>query len=395
MEMKLLTLSFILTSLLLLSLIYIPTNTTQPIAILKPATTFIHPKMNPYKATFAYLISASSGDTMKLKRLMLALYHPANHYLIHLEASAPAEDHREIARFVSSNAVFAQVGNVWIVNKPNLVTYRGPTMLATTLHAMAMLLRTANWDWFINLSASDYPLLTQDDLIHAFSDLPKDLNFVQHTSHLGWKLNKRGKPIIIDPGLYSANKSEIWWAIKQRSLPTAFKLYTGSAWTILSRSFSEYCIAGWDNLPRSLLLYYTNFVSSPEGYFQTLLCNSEEFRNTTVNHDLHYISWDIPPKQHPRSLGLKDYRKMILSNRPFARKFKKNDPVLNKIDRHLLKRASRQFSLGAWCLQDGTKCSMLHGENYGVLSPGSGSRRFKILLDKLLSPQNFPRKQCR
>ncbi|KAL8041109.1 hypothetical protein ABFX02_10G145200 [Erythranthe guttata] len=200
-------------------------------------------------------------------------------------------------------------------------------------------------------------------------------------------MGKRGKPIIIDPGLYSANKSEIWWVIKQRSLPTAFKLYTGSAWTILSRSFSEYCILGWDNLPRTLLLYYTNFVSSPEGYFQTLLCNSDEFKNTTINHDLHYITWDNPPKQHPKSLGLKDYRKMILSNRPFARKFKKNDPVLNKIDRELLKRGGRQFSLGGWCLED-DKCSDFRSENYGVLSPGAGSRRLRILLRKLVSINN-------
>lgn len=397
MDIKLFTFSFILTS-LLFSFLYIPTKNTNPITIIKPATTFIIPEQhrNPYNATFAYLISGSSGDTMKLKRLMLALYHPANHYLIHLDAAAPADDHREIARFVSTNAVFAEVGNVWIVKKANLVTYRGPTMLATTLHAMSALLRTAKWDWFINLSASDYPLLTQDDLIHAFSDLPKDLNFVQHTSHLGWKMNKRGKPIIIDPGLYSSNKSEIWWVIKQRSLPTAFKLYTGSAWMILSRSFAEYCIIGWDNLPRSLLLYYTNFVSSPEGYFQTLLCNSEEFKNKTLNHDLHYITWDIPPKQHPRSLGLKDYRKMILSNRPFARKFKKNDPVLNKIDRDLLKRGSRQFSLGGWCLQgQNNKCDKLQGENYGVLKPGAGSRRLRILLSKLVSAQNSSRRRCK
>lgn len=33
--------------------------------------------------------------------------------------------------------------------------------------------------------------------------------------------------MIIDPGLYSLNKSEIWWIIKQRNLPTSFKLYTG------------------------------------------------------------------------------------------------------------------------------------------------------------------------
>uniref|UniRef100_A0A453GE21 Uncharacterized protein n=1 Tax=Aegilops tauschii subsp. strangulata TaxID=200361 RepID=A0A453GE21_AEGTS len=31
--------------------------------------------------------------------------------------------------------------------------YRGPTMVANTLHASAMLLRRSrDWDWFINLS---------------------------------------------------------------------------------------------------------------------------------------------------------------------------------------------------------------------------------------------------
>lgn len=169
MGIKIFIFSFILTS-LLFSLIYIPTKQTPHfIPIPTPTKAFIIPKgpNNPYNATFAYLISASSGDTMKLKRLILALYHPANHYLIHLDAAAPPHDHREIARFISGHHVFAQVGNVWIVNKGNLVTYRGPTMLATTLHGMSILLRTAEWDWFINLSASDYPLLTQDGMVSA------------------------------------------------------------------------------------------------------------------------------------------------------------------------------------------------------------------------------------
>ncbi|KAL3819601.1 hypothetical protein ACJIZ3_005506 [Penstemon smallii] len=227
MDIKIFLISFMTTS-ILFSLLYIPTKQTHPITIFKPTKKLIIPKdINSYNVTFAYLISASNGDTMKLKRLILALYHPGNHYLIHYDAGAPQNEHQEIARFVSSNVVFNEVGNVWIVKKANLVTYRGPTMLATTLHAISLLLRTAKWDWFINLSASDYPLVTQDDLIHAFSSLPKDLNFVQHSSHLGWKMNKRGKPIIMDPGLHSVNKSEIWWAIKQRTLPTAFKLYTG------------------------------------------------------------------------------------------------------------------------------------------------------------------------
>ncbi|KAK6232739.1 Glycosyl transferase [Theobroma cacao] len=399
MGIRIFMISFVLTS-ILFSLLYIPTKLSIPITSFNPmATLNIVQKSNrTYPVTFAYLISASKGDTVKLKRAIRALYHPGNQYLIHLDYEAPAREHRAIAEFVSNDPVFSLAGNVYIVGKPNLVTYRGPTMLATTLHAMSMLLRCCKWDWFINLSASDYPLVTQDDLIHAFSDLPKDLNFIQHTSHLGWKLNKRGKPIIIDPGLYSLNKSEIWWVIKQRTLPTAFKLYTGSAWTVISRSFAEYSIVGWDNLPRTLLLYYTNFVSSPEGYFQTLICNSEDYKNTTVNHDLHYITWDIPPKQHPRSLGLKDFRRMVLSSRPFARKFKRNDPVLDKIDRELLKRRKGKFPYGGWCSENGKKqraCSGFQGENYGILKPGAGSRRLKTLLTKLLSARGFSKRQCR
>ncbi|CAN1765077.1 Beta-glucuronosyltransferase GlcAT14B [Linum perenne] len=409
--------SFILLTLLYSSLLYFPPTTLSRAAV-SPAssaaadTNHLLLLRQPYPVRFAYLISASRGDFSKLSRLIKSLYHPANYYLIHLDSDAPPAEHRLLSEFVSGEAVFEEMGNVWVVEKPNLVTYRGPTMLATTLHAIAILLRKAkDWDWFVNLSASDYPLVTQDDLIDAFSGLPRNLNFVQHSSRLGWKLNKRAKPIMIDPGLYSSNKSEIWWLNKQRSIPTAFKLYTGlipcSAWTILSRQFAEYTIMGYENLPRALLLYYTNFVSSPEGYFQTLICNSREFKNTTANHDLHYIAWDNPPKQHPKLLTVKDYRRMVLSGRPFARKFKRNDPVLDRIDRDLLKRSHNKgnFGYGGWCVESvgrvGGKrrnvgCPSLVGRvRFGPLDPGPGSRRLKSLLGKLVVGDGFIKHQCR
>ncbi|RDX84031.1 Beta-glucuronosyltransferase GlcAT14A, partial [Mucuna pruriens] len=398
MSIKIFVVCFMVTSLLFF-LIFIPTRLTIPSSSFKPAMNYFNTtKANKsYPVTFAYLISASKGDGGKLKRLVRALYHPGNYYLIHMDSGAPEAEHRDVVEYVAKDPVFGQLGNVWVVEKRNLVTYRGPTMLSTTLHAMAMLLRSCQWDWFINLSASDYPLVTQDDMIQAFSQVPRDINFIHHSNQLGWKLNKRGKPIIIDPGLYSLKKSQIWMATKQRSLPTSFKLYTGSAWTILSRSFSEYCIVGWENLPRILLLYYTNFVSSPEGYFQTVICNSKDYKNTTANNDLHYITWDYPPKQHPRTLELKDYRKMVLSNRPFARKFKKNDPVLDKIDRELLKRRRGQFSFGGWCSEGERRraCPNLKTENYGVLKPSPASKKLKALLSYSLSRKIFRKQQCR
>lgn len=172
MGLKFFLISFILTS-VIFTMLYISTHLTSfDMKILNQSstTTLIIPKSinnsRPYPVSFAYLISASKGDTAKVKRTVQALYHPANFYLIHLEREATEDEHGEIARFVRDNPVFQLVGNVLVVGKPNRVTYRGPTMLATTLHAMAMLLRIdAKWDWFINLSASDYPLVTQDGTI--------------------------------------------------------------------------------------------------------------------------------------------------------------------------------------------------------------------------------------
>lgn len=355
-----------------------------------------------YPVTFAYLISASTGDASRAARLLAALYHPGNSYLLHLDREAPAEEHRRLAELVSGRGVYARAGNVWIVGRPNLVTYRGPTMLTTTLHAIAVLLRLRRrWDWFINLSASDYPLVTQDDLMEAFAGLPRDLNFIQHTSHLGWKIKKRARPVILDTALYEDGRAELIRPVNistnLRRLPTAFKLFTGSAWTMLSRAFAEYVTMGWeDNLPRTLLLYHANIVSSPEFYFQTVACNSRRFRNATVNHDLHFIRWDTPPKQHPLYLTAKDYRRMLLSGAAFARKFRDGDPVLDRIDRDILRRRdpAAHFAYGGWCSEAGDQnggaalCSNPQEPGRrGAVKPGAGSRRLKAMLRKTLSPK--------
>ncbi|KAL4200319.1 hypothetical protein AMTRI_Chr03g55780 [Amborella trichopoda] len=387
--------SFILTFVTLFLLSLIPFSLSPPPLTLA-GKGLAHSNSTSTLPKFAYLISGSKGDLQRLKRTLRALYHPLNFYLLHLDLEAPTHEREKLAEHISKDPVFAEVRNVEVVEKANLVTYRGPTMLANTLHAISRLLRTANWDWFINLSASDYPLLTQDDLIHAFSKLPRDLNFIQHTSSLGWKFNKRAKPIVIDPGLYKVKKSEIIWTSQQREIPTAFKLFTGSAWVMLSRAFAEYCILGYENLPRTTLLYYTNFISSPEGYFQTVICNSHGFKNTTVNHDLHYIAWDNPPKQHPIALTNLDYRRMVKSYAPFARKFRRNEPVLDRIDRDLLKRKANQFPYGGWCAmdEDGNKpCSEFRGKI--LIKPGFGSRRLRALLTRALSKRNMGRRQCK
>jgi hypothetical protein len=83
--------------------------------------------------------------------------------------------------YVKGDPMFSQVGNVRVIAKGDLVTYKGPTMVACTLHAVAILLKEGlEWDWFINLSASDYPLMTQDgQSVFLISALPFVSIFLQ------------------------------------------------------------------------------------------------------------------------------------------------------------------------------------------------------------------------
>lgn len=114
----------------------------------------------------AYLISgAGPGDGLRIRRLLRAFYHPWNYYLVGV---AGEEDRADLEAFVRGQEALRRYGNVRVATAGEwaAVTRRGPTELAATLHAAALLLREFDgWSWFINLSASDYPLMSQDGKI--------------------------------------------------------------------------------------------------------------------------------------------------------------------------------------------------------------------------------------
>ncbi|KAL5722118.1 hypothetical protein ACHQM5_005677 [Ranunculus cassubicifolius] len=354
---------------------------------------------NHYPPSFAYYISGGKGQKDRLFRLLLAVYHPRNRYLLHLGSDASGEERSALAVAISAVPVIRAFGNVDVVGKADALTYMGASNIAATLHAAAILLKVdRSWDWFITLSALDYPLLTQDDLSHVFSSFRRDLNFIDHTSDLGWKEDQRVQPIVVDPGIYLArDRNQIFTATQKRPTPEAFKFFTGSPWVTLSRSFLEYCILGWDNMPRTLLMYFTNVLLSQEGYFHSVVCNSPEFQNTTVNTDLRYMVWDNPPKMEPRYLDVDDYDKMAKSGAAFARQFHRDELVLSVIDKKILRRSSSRTTRGAWCT--GQKrmwmdpCAKWGDVN--IVKPGPQARVFKESVMSFVNGTNFGTGQCK
>ncbi|XP_057979484.1 beta-glucuronosyltransferase GlcAT14A-like [Malania oleifera] len=376
----------------------LPLSLLSLLLFLAPRTPLLRPRSRflsasnltdplPPPPRIAYFVAGSKGDGARMLRLLLAIYHPRNQYLLHLDLRAPQRQREELAALVLSVDAFVAAGNVDVVGKADSVNYGGSTPLALVLHGAAILLRRAqDWDWFVNLDASDYPLIPQDDFLHILSFVPKEFNFIEHTRSIGWKEYQRVIQIVVDPGLYLGSKGGMFMGDKRRTLPGAFRFFTGSQHVILSRKLVEFSILGWDNLPRTLLLFFTNTRFSSKGYFQTLACNSKEFVNTVINSNLRFIAWDNPPQEEPRNLRHSDLKKMLRSGAAFAGKFPHNDPVLDRIDSTILHRGQGTVSPGGWCLGKAGRgrdpCWQWGDAN--ILRPGPAAKRFEKLLLRLL-----------
>ncbi|MBA0823736.1 hypothetical protein Goarm_020445, partial [Gossypium armourianum] len=180
---------------------------------------------------FAYYLFGGKGDKDRIFRLLLAVYHPRNRYLLQLGADASDEERYRLVLALKSVPAIRSFENVDVIGKPDRFSSMGSTHIAATLHAAAMLMKLdRGWDWFIALSALDYPLVTQDDLSHVFSSVRRDLNFIDHTSDLGWKEDQRVLPIVVDPGIYLARRTKIFHATQKRLMPDAFKVFTGKVY---------------------------------------------------------------------------------------------------------------------------------------------------------------------
>ncbi|KAH1046841.1 hypothetical protein J1N35_037625 [Gossypium stocksii] len=349
----------------------------------------------PTPPSIAYLISGSAGDSARILRLLLATYHPRNHYLLHLDLSAPQTERDRLAVTIHSVPIFRAAQNVDVIGKVNYAYQRGSSIVTSTLHGASILLRlSSKWDWFISLSAGDYPLVTQDDLLHILSYLPKNLNFVNHSSYIGWKESKRLKPIIVDTGHYRLEKDEIFYVTQKRVLPNSFRLFSGSAFAMLTRNFIEFCILGADNFPRTLLMYLANMPFSFTNYFPTILCNSK-FKSTVIHHNLQYVAFNMSSsKKKLSSRDLAEFNAMIQSGDAFATQFKFDDPVLDRIDRKILKRKPGRVVQGGWCLGIPANDTCSVWGDADILRPGKGAKRLERRIVKLLSGDRFRSQQC-
>lgn len=297
------------------------------------------------EAKIAFFIQVSSATVLHLPRLLKALHHPENVYAIHLDTKIAPQHVSLIKSLLSGNENYNNV----IIVPSERISYAGVTMLLNTLNAIEILLEASlDWDFFINLSGADYPLVSPyalRKLLGAPPVLMGRLNMLQvqkASRNLPWFFKKRFGAIYLDPGLYpfsSSNASEVLSIEMANPLVTAKTNITSmvktEGWVILHRSFSKYAVHSAQG--RRLLVSYATVRASDEMFFGSLL-ESSQFKATTAWNAMRFISWSINGVSLARPAFLDEHdsdvrEALVSSGALFARKFgKAESDLLDFID---------------------------------------------------------------
>lgn len=274
----------------------------------------------------AYLLMVHKHPEL-VDRLIDTLQDGRNYVAVHVDKKAGKAFRREIAD------VAAKYPNVRLSTSLYCI-WCGWSLVRVALEGMRFLLDWADdWDFFVNLSAQDCALQTQDE-IRQYLIPRRGSNFVFILELAKWprgmKLLKYYNLEIPLKPLYRPVPTFIPRPFLKGVVP-----YAGSAWITLSRDFCDYVTSNPD--VERFKRFYRFALVPEEMFFQTVLMNSP-FRGTVVPDFRRFIP-PFPGKSHPRILTMQDFDEMQASGFMFARKF---DPAVDaEVMSRLYQRAKR------------------------------------------------------
>ncbi|MDX1959981.1 MAG: beta-1,6-N-acetylglucosaminyltransferase [Leptospiraceae bacterium] len=272
-------------------------------------------------STIAYFILVHRFPD-QFKRLFKSIYHPKNHYLIHIDGKTNIDTYEEIQEFI------LDYPNTYLLESENVV-WGGYSMVQAELNGMKYLLEVnANWDFFINLSGQDFPLQSQE-FIQDYLGKNRESSFIKIANQLIDRpdtMNRVENFYVETPNGFVGRQSS-------RPMMKGVTSYIGGQWMILNRECCEFIC----NSPevKSFEDFYLNTFIADESFFQTVIMNTS-FIGNIINDDKRAIIW-IPDgniKLRPKTFTILDADFLMNNEHLFARKFDANidENIINQVE---------------------------------------------------------------
>lgn len=261
----------------------------------------------------------------QFKRLFRAIHDPDNYYLVHVDKNSGPALQAEIRDFLAAYPNAA-------VLESKKALWGGYSLVDAELRGMETLLEMGqDWDFFINLSGQDFPLMTQKR-IRAFLAANRGREFIRVLDQARMRPDTMGRVLQHVVEL----KDRIVDTLVTRLFLDGATPYIGTQWKIVSRAFCDF-VCHDPSVDRYKAFYRNTFIAD-EGFFQTVMMNTA-VHGEIINDDKRLIDWipDGDIKLRPRTFVAADAAQLTASADLFARKFdlQEDSEIFDLLEAHL------------------------------------------------------------
>jgi hypothetical protein len=292
----------------------------------------------------------SHGDQALLARLVARLDH--------LYGKPPIACHHDFSQSRIDTAAFAD--NVRFVT-PSVATGWGKLSVVTAgLAALRLLVETADPDWFVLLSATDYPVRSADAVLAELESSPFDAYVdarpvrgqAPGAATFGGEPNPKLDHFVLPSNIQLKWRfyvgAQLWapviksrpkWRLGRVTLPlpfaapgpfrAGFSAYYGDHWFTANRRAAAALLLD-DDRAKALRKHLVRRAQADECYYQTILANTPGLRICLDNK--RYAEWN-GGGAHPVAVEIEHVPAILASGQHFARKFALTSPAIAEIDR--------------------------------------------------------------
>uniref|UniRef100_A0A915B3N6 protein xylosyltransferase n=2 Tax=Parascaris univalens TaxID=6257 RepID=A0A915B3N6_PARUN len=239
----------------------------------------------PSDVQILFLLQLNGRHVRQVMRMLRVIYSPKHLYVIHVD-SRQQFMHSEMEK-LAMRMKKAGLDNVHVMEQRYATIWGAASLLTMFLDAV----RNAEdkkgwhqWDFILNLSETDFPLLSLKELeLHLARN--KGRNFLSsHGYDTARFIQKQGLDF-----LFLECENRMWRLGKRLKFPSRVRLDGGSDWVVLTRDFTMFALSQ-DPLARGLRDIFANVLLPVEGFFHTLAINSE-YCSSIVKGNLHLANW--------------------------------------------------------------------------------------------------------
>ncbi|VDM75553.1 unnamed protein product [Strongylus vulgaris] len=268
-----------------------------------------------------FLLQLNGRNERQVKRLLKVLYSPYHYYYIHV-------DQRQLYMLTGMRISFAYCRTCGTFpvkqllsrdqdKSPNFMTnlhsyvkqkfYHLKIILADAIRRSISMPTLSDWDYLINLSESDFPVLTLNELETQLRLNPGKSYMSSHGYNTARFIQKQGFDFV-----FIECENRMWRIGKRDEFPRNLRIDGGSDWIILHRDFAEYSISD-DELPKKMRTLFGSIILPVESFF-----------HTKQGFDFVFIEcenrmWRIGKRdEFPRNLRIDGGSDWIILHRDFA-----------------------------------------------------------------------------